>query len=345
MEAFGRSLLRVTHNCTLPDTEHGNLRTSLERIRKSVEVWGQDTVDAASAINDQAVLVSRHANQAKELRKKTDDGVRQKQNQLKDNIKKLHQAKRHAKMKMKERVDSEFHHVVLANKLETKPRDLEKAMQAMRRAVESQQEAEIQFSEAITSTNKALKSFTDTASLSFTAMQNIEETRVKLLRESLWSFANICSLLAVHIDEQQECVRIQVLSVDVAGEVSSWIVKHRTLQSAPEPLVYEATPYSPPSGMTTPLSTPLSSPATSARSTLTRDTNDSDSSNCATPTSLYEAKAVFHFSARSESEISLVEGDVVTVMNDTNSDWILVRTKKGCQGFVPATFVKAIYLE
>lgn len=346
MEAFGKSLLRVSHNCTLPDTEHGHLRTSLERIRKSVEVWGQDTVDAAAAINEQAVQVSTHATQAKELRKKTDDGVRLKQNHLKDNLKKLHQAKRHAKMKMKDRVEAEFHQMVMANKIETKPRELEKSMQGTRRAAEAQQEAETQFSEAVTTTNQSLASFSDTAVLSFTTMQNIEETRVKLLRESLWAVANICSLLAVQLDEQQECLRVDVLAVDVSRELSSWILKHRTLQPSPLPIVYEATPYSPPSGLNTPLSTPLSSPASSARSTLTKDANDSDSSsNCATPTSLYEARAMFGFSAKSGSEISLVEGDVVKVMNDSNTDWYLVRNKHGSQGFVPATFVKPIKLD
>lgn len=346
MEAFGKSLLRVTHNCTLPDTEHGHLRTSLERIRKSVAVWGQDTVDAAAAVNEQAGLVSGHATQAKELRKKTDDGVRLKQTQLKDNLKKLHQAKRYAKMKMKDRVEAEFHHMVVTNKIESKPRDLEKAMQGMQRAIQTQQEAESQYSEAVTTTNQTLMTFTDTASLSFTTMQNIEEARVKLLRESLWAVANVCSLLAVQVDEQQECLRADVLDVDVAHELSSWVLKHRTLQSSPLPLVYEATPYCPPSGLNTPLSTPLSSPASSARSTLTRDANDSDtSSNCATPTSLYEAKAMFRFSARSDSEISLVEGDIVRVMNDSNTDWVLVRNKHGSEGFVPATFVKPINLD
>lgn len=28
MEAFGKSLLRVSHNCTLPDTEHGAGRST-----------------------------------------------------------------------------------------------------------------------------------------------------------------------------------------------------------------------------------------------------------------------------------------------------------------------------
>ncbi|XP_047495385.1 uncharacterized protein LOC125043346 [Penaeus chinensis] len=357
MEAFGKSLLRVTQNCRLPDTEHGHLRTSLERVRRSVAAWGQDSVSAAAALDEQAVRVSAHATQAKDVRKKTEDGVRLKQNQLKDNLKKLHQAKRHAKMKMKDRVEAEFQQMALANRIESKPRELEKAMQGIQRAIETQQEAESQFSEAVISTNQTLKSFTDTASLSFTTMQSIEEARVKLLRESLWAVANICSLLAVQVDEQQECLRVDVLAVDVTHELSSWVIKHRTLQSAPLPLVYEATPYFSPAGLNTPLSTPYSSPASSARSTLTRDANDSDtSSNCATPTSLYEAKAMYRFSARvcsntqsrlevSDSEISLAEGDVVGVMNDSNADWVLVRNKTGGQGFVPAAFVKPISVE
>ncbi|MPC13785.1 hypothetical protein E2C01_006532 [Portunus trituberculatus] len=88
--------------------------------------------------------------------------------------------------------------------------------------------------------------------------QDVEETRVRLVRDSFWAVANVCSLLAVHIDQHQDALRTALLQVDVGEEVAAWVSQHRTCQTQPIPLVYSPVPR-PPAGMT---------PTSSARSTL-----------------------------------------------------------------------------
>lgn len=339
METFGRSLLKTAKSSSLPEMEHGKLKSALQTARVSVEAWGLDTLDAAAALSGQINSLSQHLTQAKGMRKREDEDLRNQQQQLSDAMRKVKQAQRTAQTKLKEKMECESHRFVLESKYDPKQKELEKATQAEKRAEDAVLDAEFHHREVVAKHNEALEGWKMVTRSSMNIMQDIEEARVKLLRDSMWSVANVCSLLAVHCDQHQENVRTALLSVDVGQELNSWVTLHSTKQRPPSPLAYQ--PVQRPSQ----LSTPISTPANSARSTVTEFDGSSTSrsrSGTATPEPLHDATVLYHFGARSDSEVSLKAGETVSVLDDSNEEWVYVRNRKGATGFVPATYIKAL---
>ncbi|XP_068228775.1 proline-serine-threonine phosphatase-interacting protein 1-like isoform X2 [Palaemon carinicauda] len=295
METFGRSLLKAAKSSSLPDMEHGKLRNALQTARVSVEAWGSDTIDAAAAINGEINNLSQHLTQAKGMRKRADEDLRNQQQQLSDAMRKVKQAQRTAQGKLKEKIECESLRFVIESKYDPKQKEIEKATQAEKRAEDAVWDAEMNHKEVIVKHNDALEGWKTLTKSSLNTMQDIEEVRIKLIRDSMWAVANVCSLLAVHCDQQQETIRTVLLGVDVGQEVNSWVVTHRTKQRPPSPLAYQ--PVQRPSQ----LSTPISTPANSARSTVTEIDESSTSrsrSGTATPEPLHDATVLYHFGAR-----------------------------------------------
>ncbi|XP_042236880.1 uncharacterized protein LOC121876060 isoform X2 [Homarus americanus] len=334
METFGHSLLKITKNSPLPDMEHGDLKTSLQTARDNVESWGQDTIDAAVAINSQVTQLSQYITEAKQTYKHTKEEAKQKQQQVRDGMHRVRQTQRDVQNKIGGLKDADSLRMIMDAKCNAKPRELVKAAHVRERAVEATKDAETQYHEAIIYHNEMVNAWCTYARPTLSIFQDKEEARVKMLRESLWSFANICSLLAVNFDQHQENIRSALLRVNVAKELSTWVAIHRTLQTPPMPLVYTPTSY-------TSCNTPSLTPSTSVRSTLTEVSSSSNSSDGSSPVPMHMAQALYQFSARSESEVSLVEGQVITVMDKSNSEWNLVRTSNGVLGFVPAKFISS----
>ncbi|KAG0726686.1 Proline-serine-threonine phosphatase-interacting protein 1 [Chionoecetes opilio] len=211
------------------------------------------------------------------------------------------------------------------------------AVQAEERAAEVLREAEGQHKDTVRAHNAALEAWCCTASAAFRAMQDAEETRVRLVRDSFWAMANVCSLLAVHLDQSQDAVRAALLQVDVGEEVASWVSQHRTCQTQPIPLVY--TPVPRPLAITTPTPSARST-LTSARSTITEVSGSSEDSD-GSPVPVRKARALYKFAARSGSEVCVAAGDAVVVMEGGSREWSLVKTGDGSLGFVPTKFITA----
>jgi len=61
--------------------------------------------------------------------------------------------------------------------------------------------------------------------------------------------------------------------------------------------------------------------------------------NIKTVTSLYD------YSAQTNEEIDIQEGDLLEVIDDSDTDWILVKsTHTNQQGLVPANYVEVLYI-
>nr|XP_053628845.1 uncharacterized protein LOC128686150 isoform X4 [Cherax quadricarinatus] len=344
MDTFGRALIKTARDSRLPDMEHGELKASLLAARTSVEYWGQDSVDAADAITTEVTQLSQYLTQAKLICKHAKEQAKQRQQQVREGMRRVQQAQRESQKKLQELMDKETNKLRVDSKPDAKPKELEKALQAGVRSVEAAKEAELQHKDAVNFHNAVLNEWCSYAHSGFNTFQNKEEHRVRLVRDSLWRIANICSLFAVQLDQHQESIRTALIHVDVAKELSTWVAIHKTLQTPPIPLVY--TPIARSS-----LNTPSASFSTSARSTLTEVSEDSDSSGRSSPIPLYKARALYQFSARnysacvvvlqSESEVSLTEGQSLVVMDVCNAEWSLVRTNTGVLAFVPSKFITA----
>ncbi|XP_071537000.1 proline-serine-threonine phosphatase-interacting protein 1-like isoform X2 [Panulirus ornatus] len=201
MDTFGRALLKSAKNSPLPDMEHGEMKASLETARVSVELWGQDTMEAAAAITAQAAQLTQHLAQAKDTRRLTEEEVKQRQQQVREAVRRVRQAQHLAQGKMRELMDAEVLKLTLITKPDTKSKDREKVTQVEERAMKATRDAEATHKTAVNSHNAALDNWCFCARTAFDNMQVMEESRVKLLRECMWNVANICSLLAVHIDQ------------------------------------------------------------------------------------------------------------------------------------------------
>lgn len=58
-----------------------------------------------------------------------------------------------------------------------------------------------------------------------------------------------------------------------------------------------------------------------------------------------ECTALYDFEAQGEDELSIADGETLTVVERENEDWWTVKNKSGQQGVVPAQYVEvsAIY--
>ncbi|XP_063860405.1 proline-serine-threonine phosphatase-interacting protein 2-like isoform X2 [Scylla paramamosain] len=339
LDTFGKTLVRVARSSTLPELEHGELRNSLVTARDGVEALGQDATDAAAAVTSQANQLSNHLTDARLSRRRATEDIKKRQQQVKEGVRRVQHARRNAQHKMRDLVDAETHRLNLDCRpdAKVKDRDREKASQAEERAAEALREAESQHKETVKAHNTALESWCSTASSAFRTLQDVEETRVRLVRDSFWAVANVYSLLAVHTDQHQDALRTALLQVDVGEEVAAWVSQHRTCQTQPIPLVYSPVPR-PPAGMT-PTSSARSTLNSSARSTITEVSVGSEDSGEDSPVPVRKARALYKFAARSGSEVCLKAGQAVVVMEGGSKEWSLVRTTEGILGFVPTKFI------
>ncbi|KAK7068513.1 hypothetical protein SK128_014196 [Halocaridina rubra] len=298
MENFGRSLLKAAKNSSLPDTEHGKLRAALQTARLSVEAWGQDSLDAATTLNSQLSFLSQHLMQAKDSRKRAEEAVKSRQNHLQDAVRKAKQSNKSAQNKLKERLNCQNQRLCVESKIDAKSKDIEKAIQAERKSEDALAESEEQCRESVFKHNESLQDWQNTTRSSLKSMQDVEEARVKILRDSMWSVANVCSMLAVQFDQHQESIRMSLSSIDVGQELSSWVKTYRTLQSPPQPLTYK------PQELASHVPTTFTH-ANSKRSTVTdaeSSTNTSTSrSGTTTPEPLHDATVMYEFLPRNES--------------------------------------------
>ncbi|XP_045131367.1 proline-serine-threonine phosphatase-interacting protein 2-like isoform X2 [Portunus trituberculatus] len=345
LDVFGKTLVRVAKSSTLPDLEHGELRNSLVTARDGVEALGQDATDAAAAVTSQANQLSNHLTDARLSRRRATEDIKKRQQQVKEGVRRVQHARRNAQHKMRDLVDAETHRLNLECRpdAKVKERDRDKACQAEERAAEALKEAESQHKETVKAHNTAVESWCSIASSAFRTLQDVEETRVRLVRDSFWAVANVCSLLAVHIDQHQDALRTALLQVDVGEEVAAWVSQHRTCQTQPIPLVYSPVPR-PPAGMTptssarSTLNSAHSTLNSSARSTITVSAGSEDSGEDS-PVPVRKARALYKFAARSGSEVCLKAGQAVVVMEGGSKEWSLVRTIEGTLGFVPTKFI------
>ncbi|KAK4299705.1 hypothetical protein Pmani_028039 [Petrolisthes manimaculis] len=337
LDGFGRNLLKVAKNTTLPDSEYGEMGSSVGCVRVGVECWGEDCVNAGSAIIQQATTLSHHLVQARLARRRCTQLLKPRQQQVKESVKKVHQSQRQAQSRVRELVEAQAIKLSLEGKLDTSQRERDKAIQADNRAEESVKEAESLHRESVTTHNLALDAWCTSATSAFNTMQEAEEARLTVTREVMWGLANICSLLAVNIDQYQNTLRTSLLRVDVGEELRAWVGEHRTQQTPPVPLMY--TPTTPMYTNSTGTSTMSSVRSSCATEVSDSDDNDDGSSEGSSPVPLRKARALYQFSPRSGSEVSLAGGEVVTVMEGSSAEWSLIRTSKGQLGFVPANFI------
>lgn len=60
--------------------------------------------------------------------------------------------------------------------------------------------------------------------------------------------------------------------------------------------------------------------------------------NCSDP-SPTRFIALYKFTARDENDVNVERGEILTVLNKDDSDWLFVRRSDGQEGFVPSAFV------
>ncbi|XP_076069828.1 proline-serine-threonine phosphatase-interacting protein 2-like [Oratosquilla oratoria] len=343
LETLGKTLVKISKTSPLGELETGRMRKCLKVARQGVKGFGQDSMEAAATLTSLAANIHQHVIQARTHRRECEDIIRPHHHHLKESTRKLKSAKKQAKNRMREMVQAEEIYMTLDGKVDVKGKEVEKAASNDRRTKESVENAEAMVKESVVTVNANLATCISTLQASLVSMQEVEEERIRILRDTMWSVANVISFLSVHIDQHMEMLRTVLEKIDVKNEILDWIGKNKTGCILPSSLIYNPTPR--PLTLSTPGTTPGDTPRTTpSLSVCSIDEDLEESEKCfeelVSKKCLFPAVALYSFEARSNSEVSLATGEEVEVLDHSSSDWALIRKVKGAMGFVPSVYIK-----
>ncbi|KAH9507893.1 hypothetical protein Btru_053134 [Bulinus truncatus] len=126
-----------------------------------------------------------------------------------------------------------------SNSQQAQVKDIERAKSRFTKATEEAEKADNQYKSAVMVLEECHKLWEHEMLTVCQSIQDLDEERIKFMRQEIWDTVNVDSQLALDIDRSCEAVREVMEKCDVASDIQAFISKYSTGETRPEPFTYK----------------------------------------------------------------------------------------------------------
>lgn len=330
-------------------------------MRSELENTGRMHMQLAQRLSEDVLKsVKEFRNQQKDVRKKGEDTVRRAQNHKKscfDRNNRLHTTYEN-KCRDVDKAQETLH------KLETnplsKPNQLQQAHKRLEAARAASNNADLQYQEVVKTLEEARLLWEREMEMLCHKFQELEEQRIAFLRHQMWTVCNLYSQSCVDEDEAYESVRKSLENCDVDADIDEFIKDKATGSERPAPVPYEnyynprnkaslpgvpnipTTPQPPhkelpPLPMEDPI--PMDQGPDSTYSVPDHPSRMAPEAHYSVPRGTERVIALYDYDAQGTQELTLHEGDIVTVIGKEDDVWWCGQVGERI-GMFPAAYVE-----
>ncbi|KAH9507891.1 hypothetical protein Btru_053132 [Bulinus truncatus] len=126
-----------------------------------------------------------------------------------------------------------------SNSQQAQVKDIERAKSRFSKATEEAERADNQYKSAVMVLEESHKLWEHEMITVCQSIQDLDEERIKFMRQEIWDTVNVDSQLALDIDRSCEAVREVMEKCDIASDIQAFISKYSTGETRPEPFTYK----------------------------------------------------------------------------------------------------------
>ncbi|XP_061166564.1 proline-serine-threonine phosphatase-interacting protein 2-like isoform X2 [Saccostrea echinata] len=318
------------------------LKTQTERIARTHEQAGSDFQILYNEL-------SKFDDDHKSIKQQIEDRTKSSQNDKIQKYKACMSCKEKYITKCKEKEAAEETFNQARQSVQITSKDLAKVGKAKEKADEAQQQADVNYKNAVQAVEISRKIWEKEMEDACNQFQRLEEQRVGFFRDSIWKCTNVDSKACVDHDECAEAVRNVLQYCDISKDLQEFIDNNKLSGRRPEPIVFEdydrRAPSTPPRSHTMrppqplpPIQQPRVPPPRPSEGPLISFDEDSRPSGPGlTPGSL--VNILKSYQAKSPSELTVEIGQKVEFMRDMKAGMTQVKVGERC-GLIPTACVR-----
>jgi len=247
-EQYGKALIKLAKTASSRD-EISSVRPAWDSVKNHTEAVGLNHVQASNQLGAEVAKIADFMDSSRDKRKWSEDNVRTLQTQIRTAYKRMFDNKKVYEIRCREEIQTNhlFHQEVARTGRDTSGSERAhgkhvKARQGMDQAEEAYRAA----AESLEESRASWKKETETCANTF---QELEMSRLTVLRDSAWKVSNIGSACCVGDDEVYEDTRKCLESCDLEEALQYFIVQHETGTEGPPTVTCESLPNSSTLGM------------------------------------------------------------------------------------------------
>ena len=244
-EHYAKALLKLAKAANIDDVcADAPLANAWQTLRRQTENCAAAHSESARRVAEESTRVSKAAQSTANANCNNEDAVKHLQQRLKVDSRRFVDTKRAYETRCKEEIASNRNVYEERSRHGKDSREAERAEAKFTRQRDSLHTAEAAYKAAAAEAEKTRLRWEAETEKSLRLMQEAEERRAEMARESLWRLANVVSATCVAEDAAQEAVRRSVEDEDFVGDcVVGFIMAangERRLRKRPKAIGYEA---------------------------------------------------------------------------------------------------------
>ncbi|XP_023332653.1 proline-serine-threonine phosphatase-interacting protein 1 [Eurytemora carolleeae] len=220
-----------------------------ESLKNHTETVGLAHSQASLQLENELVNLAEYLEEGMEKKRWSEENVRSLQAQLKTAYKRQHELRKVYEARCREEVQTShaYHQEVARGGLESGA--AEKAAARHSKVRSSMESAETAYRGSVDYVEEVREQWEKETELAADILQDLEQRRLSVLRDSVWKLSNILSATCVADDEVYEETRVVLEQLDLKECIQLFINQHQTGTSKPGCLQPETLPNSSTIGM------------------------------------------------------------------------------------------------
>ncbi|KAH9507889.1 proline-serine-threonine phosphatase interacting protein [Bulinus truncatus] len=219
--------------------DFGVLEVTLNLLKTDLDSMANFHSKAANSLNQHAESVKKFKEDQTNRRKEYEESLNKIQISKLTQLNKTVQSEKTYVKKCSYRDTTQATFKETSNSQQAQVKDIERAKSRFSKATEEAERADNQYKSAVMVLEESHKLWEHEMLTVCQSIQDLDEERIKFMRQEIQDTVNIDSQLALDIDRSCEAVREVMEKCDVASDIQAFISKYSTGETRPEPFTYK----------------------------------------------------------------------------------------------------------
>eukprot|EP00116_Pleurobrachia_bachei_P002440 sb/3462702/ len=308
---YGQELSKLSHSA-LGKGESGTMHSCMDVFIRETDETGQIALSCAKALNDDvATYLSVFKDEQREARRESEDCMRRTIRAKKTSYEQMQRCKTAYERACTE---AEKSSEMLKQNMGQPQKRLDQLKQKMKQSRQAAEVADKEYMESVKTLERYRQCWEKDHEIYCKRMQDLELDRLTKMRNSIWTYTNICSQALVNTDCRMEEVRRILEMCDSSHDLNVYVKDRRTGSHRPEPIEY-----------------------INFYQTNVKFDDEAKRIPKGHASNFVRVVALYEYAAQGPEEVSLAQGDLLVVLEKVDELWWYGKHKNGTVGLFPVT--------